>query len=216
MNQNLYDQVVGIADIAIQTAEYEKALKEVTKEQVQAQESLNEAKGIAKATRKRLAFGILYDVALFVFGMIMSFVVSVATFVYEFVLIRNYGFAAFKDGANIAFFVIVVAVFVVLIPTILQICAIAYLILDVVKNIKVSIALKKHKKNVAVLEVKFRNTRQILLDYQNKTASEMEFMPVAYRNSKAVSYIIGALKSEHADSLEDAMKLYDLAFAGEV
>ena len=209
MSLKLYDQLAEAAAVVNKTADYEKSIKEITEAHERNVDLLKSEKLIAKSAKKRFARGVLYDVALVLFGIFMACAVGVATTVYELFLIRNYGMEAFNETGNILFFSIIGATFVVIVPLVLCACGILYFVIDVVRKAKMSASIKNLTKTVAELERKVINTRSEHHNYQNENAEKVDFIPVKYRTADAIAYMIKTVEADETCTLEQAVELYE-------
>ena len=209
MSLKLYDQLAEAAAVVNKTADYEKSIKEITEAHERNVDLLKSEKLIAKSAKKRFARGVLYDVALVLFGIFMACAVGVSTIIYELLLIRNYGMEAFNETGNIVFFSIIGATFVVIVPLVLCACGILYFVIDVVRKAKMSASIKNLTKTVSELERKVINTRSEHHNYQNENAEKVDFIPVKYRTADAIAYMIKTVEAEKTCTLEQAVKLYE-------
>ena len=220
MNQQLYDQLVEAGKVLVQREETEETIRIYADKIEEQNNTLEKARKDIKRLPKFLVGRIIFGLITIHFGGYFSagWVAGILMFGLIVPFFNTIGVDLGEGVADLPPIVMVI----IIIPFLLGSLTVLAIGISLIISIPISIILRAKKATAKYekLKVDFEEKNKILEDEINRLKEELdaflgengkyiEFLPVDYQTVHAVCFMLKSVKNLRADTLKEAINLYD-------
>lgn len=219
MNQQLYDQLIEAGNVLVQWEETEKTIQIYS-------DKIEEQNNTLEKARKDIKKEPKFTVVRIIFGVLATYIGGFFTVTFGFAILVGI-LSAIVTGTMDLRLILTALPFLILALTpfwLVLFVFVVILVIGISLLISVPVSKKLHTKKATAkyenLKADFEEKNKILEDEINRLREELdaflaenkkhlEFLPVDYQTVHAVGFMLKAVQNLRADTLKEAINLYD-------